>query len=728
MSHFIGCGTPVMHLAEFTKHIKTAHAHKNIFTCTICGLMLTKSAGGEVDLRHFTTHGFALCNCPYCPHQCDTMDLMQDHLRDKHPSRFSYALVRMSGVKKDNLTAPPNSASIYKIADMPQQYRFTYTRLTEAQINYMDPALDSEQNEFDPIRPEPSSVFYDKRAKFIQLYRTETSREDQLRAEHGIQRASDLLHTPNKRAETFVLKTQPEQSSSTSTSGFSAIPIIRTVTASASAPAPPVATATTSSNVGNSVPGSSPSKLTDFNDVYQNEVDASAKLIVESGGNVELDELYHCSFPECGWVRGNDCEFLAHLSQHDFSGSFECYHCNKRFSMAVDLKKHIKIHQICRFFCFYCEFMSATQLEMEQHFSKIHGCDVTAIQAVNACNFDLSTDLFVVCPSNTDLAEFYKRLMARAENLNKSQRKFLPTQIDKLPKSQIFCEDLECALCGFRSRVRSNLIRHFNNGCNKQQAHAPVNPVNQSNERHFDKMRNLAASSNSSDGTSASALEHGLGKYVPETDRYSCCARSCVYRNCSPDLLLKHIETLHSSDKEFSCPHCSTDLSANCTPKEFLNHLRYHDSRIYKCPSCPFIHYLKQPVDKHIGDTHPNVRERAITLDRPAKKEEPPKINTPKTGSFKWKCNDCSASFDTRPAVKQHLQAAHRLSYQFKCIICQYSHDQKSNVEKHLSTVHGEIDSSKLKSNFERIEVGEDNSPLWRRNDPSRVSLSAFTI
>lgn len=461
---------PVMHLAELTHHIKTAHAHNNAFTCTICGLMLTKSAGGEVNLRHFTAHGFALYNCPYCPHHCDTMDLMQDHLRDKHPTRFSYALKRSASVKKTNQTASPNPklASIFKIVDMPLQYRFTFTKWTEAQINFMDPALDSKQNEFDPIRPEKSSIFAEKRAKFLQLYRTETTREERLKAEHGIQRASNFLHASNKRAECHVMETQPEQTPSTST--FNVAPIIQTAETAASAPA--LATATASSNVGES--------LSDmFNELYQDEVDAAAKLIVESGDNVELDELYHCSFTGCNWFGGNDCEFLAHLSQHDFSGSFECYHCKQLFPKADNLKEHIKIHQKCRFFCFHCEFLSATQVEMEQHFSEIHKCNLIAIQAVNVYNFDLSTDLFVVCPPNIDVAPFQKKLVARADNLNKSQLKFLPTEIDKLPKSQIFNEDLECAVCGFRNRVKSNLIRHFENGCNEQQAHSLANPVNQ---------------------------------------------------------------------------------------------------------------------------------------------------------------------------------------------------------------------------------------------------------
>lgn len=297
--------------------------------------------------------------------------------------------------------------------------------------------------------------------------------------------------------------------------------------------------------------------------------------------------------------------------------------------------------------------------------------------------------------------------MTRAYDLQVNKRKFHPDEIGLLPKQQIFHEKLECALCGFSNFVRQNLVRHFENGCNGQQAQS--DPVIDTD--------NLAASSNvnsiAENGATAVAAtaatttvtsEQTLGKFVPEADRNRCFARSCDYRTFSPYMLQQHIETSHKSENAFSCPHCRENLSANSTAKEILNHLRYHGSRIYKCPNCAFIHYLKPQIDKHIGEMHPNVRDGTITLDRPIIKDEPAKATSSTAAWFSsYKCNECSAFFSGHELIKSHINAAHRFTHQFECVVCQYSHDTKSNVVKHLHTTHGESDLSKIKTNYERM-------------------------
>lgn len=74
--------------------------------------------------------------------------------------------------------------------------------------------------------------------------------------------------------------------------------------------------------------------------------------------------------------------------------------------------------------------------------------------------------------------------------------------------------------------------------------------------------------------------------------------------------------------------------------------------------------------------------------------------------------------------MKAHLSEAHRLTHQFKCTICSYANDTKTNIKEHLTTIHNENDAQKIKSHFDRVESEADNSPIWRRDDPTRVSLS----
>lgn len=71
---------------------------------------------------------------------------MQDHLCDKHSTKFSNALIVMPGGEKSD----QKLASIYQTTELPKKYQFASTRLNEAQINFMDPTLDTQQTEFDP--------------------------------------------------------------------------------------------------------------------------------------------------------------------------------------------------------------------------------------------------------------------------------------------------------------------------------------------------------------------------------------------------------------------------------------------------------------------------------------------------------------------------------------------------------------------------------------------------
>lgn len=133
----------------------------------------------------------------------------------------------------------------------------------------------------------------------------------------------------------------------------------------------------------------------------------------------------------------------------------------------------------------------------------------------------------------------------RSKKQNKSPEKlaelekttYSPDEIEKLPLSAIFMRAVQCALCPYSNKVRTNIVRHL-------QAHlkdesvpesSPVNPVPclDKKERMFDKMVNLAISSHengrmggggSSNSSQKEAIkseeEEGVPKYVPENKRY----------------------------------------------------------------------------------------------------------------------------------------------------------------------------------------------------------------
>lgn len=143
---------------------------------------------------------------------------------------------------------------------------------------------------------------------------------------------------------------------------------------------------------------------------------------------------------------------------------------------------------------------------------------------------------------------------------------------------------------------------------------------------------------NTANSTNANQMQESteMSKFVPKHVRYRCFVHSCEFRGVSSDMLQQHIQTSHGQATHlFRCPHCGKLLNGFSDAKHVLNHLRFHGSRIYKCPSCSFAHYCKKRVNNHLSSAHTNVRDRAKKM----------KIKLRKSGFLKWSCNDCSVGW-----------------------------------------------------------------------------------
>lgn len=609
---------------------------------------------------------------------------MQFHLCDAHPTRLAYALMRIQNAHSPN---SQQQATIVHFASNTQT-ELAHSPLTELQLNFMRPALGDASNGTDPQSDDDGlSIIASKKSQFIE--RQQLNSTNNIINEYNIMTLDSILSPSNVKSSSTSIPTEKRLESN-------------------------LLLADENVGVLNL-------KETNCLDEYiQSEINRSAKLILDETG-VEKDELFRCGFPNCKWpdncLKPDGRVFLMHLSQHQNVGVvYPCFHCSKSFGMPIELKNHIKTHLKHRFFCYYCDVTGATQDVMNGHFENDHKNANFKYLPINSSNYDMASDLFVVCPEETqNITDFNMGIVSKVAERT-AAKSYLPHEIDSIPKKQIFTEAISCGRCSYKTKVRTNLMRHLKGDCAEQ--HAPVNPVPclNSSDRHSDKMKNLAASSNLGD----SSIQ-ALGKFIPETRRYICGAKQCQYQTISADMLQSHIVTLHEFERDFSCPHCGLDLSNSNSRSEIVNHLRFHDTRIFKCPTCPFIHYQKQQVEKHIGESHPNSKDRALSIDRPLKRVEAPKSAT-KTIPSKWMCNICSKIFNLRPQVKSHVSETHRLSHQFKCSICLFSHDNKTTVKDHLIAEHAERDESKIKSHFDKVENVADNSPIWRRHDPTRVS------
>lgn len=466
----------------------------------------------------------------------------------------------------------------------------------------------------------------------------------------------------------------------------------------------------------------------------QRAIDLAARSLVENTG-LSGTELYRCGVPGCNAVCPTDHEFLRHLMRHSSSSAnFPCYHCSLVFDKPISLKNHIRIHAMHRFFCYNCNETSSLVAVITKHFNEVHypnmqkGANETILLPLNKQSNDPDKDMFVVCLRETSSVEkFAFGLVERNTSRILSTKKFyMPDEVHMLPHLGVFPDIVSCKLCGYSSKIRSNIHRHLTKGDCIENSNGsapsldPINPVPclDTGERHFDKMRNLAASSNSIDALAAKLLEQRLG-YVPRP--FVCGASGCRYITQSEEGLRSHIDALHVAELTYNCPHCNCSLTKENANDaiDAVKHLRFHGPKLYKCPVCEFHDYTKATVDKHLVDIHPRCKDTTMVLR--------PKLTDPsKTGKIiKWKCNVCSKGvFDTRSLVRNHMDQVHRLEFQYKCTHanCSFQNDTKNSVKEHITSVHGVSDAGLLETVYERVEGETDVTPIWRRDDPNRVS------
>lgn len=190
-----------------------------------------------------------------------------------------------------------------------------------------------------------------------------------------------------------------------------------------------------------------------------------------------------------------------------------------------------------------------------------------------------------MCPRGLrqdELNRFGVALIERNKRQQTSTKKFYsPDDIESLPRQEILKSSISCEICDYSTKVRTNMYRHL--VAHKDEKSVPktdpVNPVPclDSGEKHFDKMINLACSSN--DGKTAASIHYDLSAFVPEARRFTCNARNCHYQNISENMLKRHLTTLHPNEEQYKCPHCNTLICQKMDADKVIFHLRMHDSK-----------------------------------------------------------------------------------------------------------------------------------------------------
>lgn len=336
----------------------------------------------------------------------------------------------------------------------------------------------------------------------------------------------------------------------------------------------------------------------------QQEIDEVVLEIVKKTG-LDGEELYCCCF--CGERSIDHRIFSIHMLKYK-GKKVNCVHCEFKTDRTTDLLIHLKRHQRKRYFCYLCDEKCTTLDSMILHFEKIHTKNYKIIP-INPDKVNKDCDIFIVTPSiknEQDIYNYGLNLIEQKRLLLCGDKKiFQPYEFDDLPRSSIFESEVFCAVCSYHTKVRMNMIQHLKRHFESKPVASvdPVNPVpclNQS-EKHFDRMNNLACSSQ--ENITRSHNFTNSPKFVVDFHRYICGAKGCVYQTVNATTLKNHLQTLHNKERGYKCPHCTLNLLTDIVSADkVITHLKLHDTNLFKCSDCDYYSHLKVTIDRHISE------------------------------------------------------------------------------------------------------------------------------
>lgn len=681
-------------------HMAAAHPAIDDRCCALCGHLFDHSVSDAIDVAHYDTHGLSVYQCLFCDFGHLDALAMETHLSERHANMLPYLAKRaVDEADRDD------ALKVYRL-QYGDSEMVKFWPLSQLQINFMKPDLAeytyNAGDEPSAIRPPliDADLF---RRTYDEAIKSDEQLErlydfDVLELEHGKE-----ISEPVECADSVAVDdhAQPEHLNSCAPDEFWA-------------------------HASNSSGAADGLDAAHHEATIQLEIDNAARSIV-GGSGIDDAQLFRCV--KCPGLTLNMMNFVSHMADHsDITLGYACYHCGQRMMTAERLRTHtVRKHGVHRYLCSCCDKTTANERDMDQHFEQTHFNTSARYVPLNPNEPDKEKAFYVACPLDvTTIRDFGMRLIKRHnDQWMQSKRVYGPEDVHLLPVQPLFSYDVQCQRCTYKTKVRTNMHRHLMlNNCTAQAEHGEMGAVNpvpslHSAEKHADKMKNLAASSSSGDAVDSSC------EFVAAAVRYQCGGASCQFRARTANTLRQHIDITHSLDRRYSCPHCGVslvDAKPLLSAQRIVDHLKFHESTQYKCSACHFVHHTKQDAESHITEAHPEAGARITVVVRGAEPKEASAKGAANAATFKWKCNVCTtAIFDSRPQIKSHLMHCHRLMFQYQCSVCPYQHDMKTRIKDHLATAHGQPGCETFKTLFERIESVVDNTPIWRRDDSTKV-------
>ncbi|XP_078039406.1 uncharacterized protein LOC144471336 isoform X2 [Augochlora pura] len=481
-------------------------------------------------------------------------------------------------------------------------------------------------------------------------------------------------------------------------------------------------------------------------------------------------KLYKCGYEFCDYGAENAASLRSHVKECPQSGdnkNLNCAHCSKRFLKIGFLLEHLKVHGLKRFGCSLCKMRCTVGYQAVAHMKAKHRFPASKLVPADPKNPSVD-GLFIVQAINQSGEKRGKKRKSTKSTEKENDKatdfeklSFSPDEIESLPRQAIYNRVVQCAVCPFTTKVRTNIIRHLTLHLNDETVpeSGPVNPVPclDKKERMFDKMVNLASSSHQNGRMGGKPKEAGkidddefIPKFVPEHKRYVCGVAECNYLTVDEAMLRCHLKALHSEEQYFRCPHCPQlqpgQEGLNIAIDKMGVHLKMHDTRLYKCSHCNHHHYhsdklfSRHVVERHLSDKHPEkrpfvkvIRELENTENNQSLQEENEE-EVPDPDGNHWKCNICEYKCVYKAEMATHASTVHDEKSQYKCTLCSFKTSGKIVFEQHISNKHStdpnvdyeliyqRIKGVNKKSNENIEQSGQeepfDTTPLWRRDMP----------
>uniref|UniRef100_A0A6B2E9P6 C2H2-type domain-containing protein n=1 Tax=Phlebotomus kandelakii TaxID=1109342 RepID=A0A6B2E9P6_9DIPT len=458
-----------------------------------------------------------------------------------------------------------------------------------------------------------------------------------------------------------------------------------------------------------------------------------ADWVLKSGSSMK--DLLRCSEANCDYQANGRGEFLEHVDRSHQNAMLKCPQCvNVFWHSSSSLWNHLETHGQKRYFCFACDFTARSEQLVAEHCTKNAHLWLGYITVLLTNVPD--GGVYLLCPFNTSQAKIDTFKTNFVRNIQKSAVSSVtdkrdaadtygPDDVDKLPTKPVVARNIMCKLCNYKTMIVKNLVRHFDA---HQQAVSlprldPVNPVPCLSEKNFDKMTNLACSSN------MDRSKTNEPAFVVQQKRFVCGVSYCSYITIDDSMLRSHLSTLHFAETSYKCPHCSVELIKGVFSVDTIAaHYRLHGPKLFMCDKCQFMSETTVTVEKHIKGVHSGTGSIYILRDDSKSDAAVSELTVAdETLPKKWICSECKETTYLKCDMANHVATLHGHKYQYVCGYCSMGHPTRHYVVDHVKLRHGS--TILITETFSAIKGGGslkkhvESVNFWRRDDKGAKSI-----